>query len=281
MIKKITTIIATCFLAACAAPTSHITANTTKAGASQGSVVTSTNVLNKIKTNKKIVLGTSADFPPFEWHMLKDGKDTIVGFDISIAKEIAKDLDVELVIEDMNFDSLIASVQTGKVDMVMAGMNPTPEREKEVDFSNIYYQTSIGVLVKKEDVSKLTALDQLSKLTIGAQKGSLSESLVQEKLPEAKLTAMPKNDALVLALKTGRLDAVAVDTVVAENFAKVNQEVVVSPHLHFNQEDNGLVVAVAKNNTDLVEAINKTLSRLIAEGKINEFILENSQLMNE
>lgn len=266
-------------LAACAAPTTNIPAGTTQVNKTNSA--TMNNVLTTIKANKKLVLGTSADFPPFEWHMMKDGKDTIVGFDISIAQEIAKDLEVELVIEDMNFDSLIAAVQTGKVDMVMAGMNPTTERQKEVDFSEIYYNTGIGVLVSQENAAKYTSVEQLATLNIGAQKGSLSESLVKETLPNAKLTAMPKNDALVLALKTGRIDAVAIDKVVGENFAKVNKEVVMSSTVQFNQADDGLAVAVAKNNSDLVVAINKTLKRLSTEGKIDEFMIANSNLMNE
>lgn len=276
--KKILAVIMTGLLAACAAPTSSVPTGTTQANKTSGAT---NNVLNTIKSNKKLVLGTSADFPPFEWHMIKDGKDTIVGFDISIAQEIAKDLGVDLVVEDMNFDSLIAAVQTGKVDIVMAGMNPTPERQKEVDFSQVYYNTGIGVLLSKENASKYTSVDQLSTLNIGAQKGSLSESLVKETLPNAKLTAMPKNDALVLALKTGRVDAVAIDKVVGENFAKVNKEVVMSSTVKFDQADDGLAIAVAKNNPDLVEIINKTLKRLIAEGKIDEFMITNSNLMNE
>lgn len=277
--KKILTVMMSSLLAACAAPTTNIPAGTTQVNKTNSA--TMNNVLTTIKANKKLVLGTSADFPPFEWHMMKDGKDTIVGFDISIAQEIAKDLEVELVIEDMNFDSLIAAVQTGKVDMVMAGMNPTTERQKEVDFSEIYYNTGIGVLVSQENAAKYTSVEQLATLNIGAQKGSLSESLVKETLPNAKLTAMPKNDALVLALKTGRIDAVAIDKVVGENFAKVNKEVVMSSTVQFNQADDGLAVAVAKNNSDLVVAINKTLKRLSTEGKIDEFMIANSNLMNE
>lgn len=277
--KKIVTVIMMGLLTACAAPTSNIPTGTTQA--SNPGNVTTNNVLDTIKSNKKLVLGTSADFPPFEWHMIKDGKDVVVGFDISIAQEIAKDMGVELIIEDMNFDSLIAAVQTGKVDMVMAGMNPTAERQKEVDFSAIYYNTGIGVLVSKEKAEQYTSLEQLSALNIGAQKGSLSESLVKETLPNAKLTAMPKNDALVLALKTGRVDAVAVDKVVGENFATVNKEIVMSQTIQLNQADDGMAIAVAKNNPDLVEAINKTLNRLMSEGKINEFMLTNSNLMNE
>ena len=84
--------------------------------------------LEEVKKKGKLVVGTSADYPPYEFHKEIDGKDTIVGFDIDIAKEIAKDMGVEVEIKDMDFDGLLVASQAGKVDLVIAGMNPTPER---------------------------------------------------------------------------------------------------------------------------------------------------------
>ena len=102
--------------------------------------------LDKIKASGKIILGTSADYPPYEFHALVDGKDTIVGFDIELAKEIAKDLGVELEIKDMSFDGLLAALVSGNVDMVISGMTPTEERRQNVDFSDIYYQAVHGAV---------------------------------------------------------------------------------------------------------------------------------------
>ena len=87
--------------------------------------------LEKIKASGKIILGTSADYPPYEFQALIDGKDTIVGFDIELAKEIAKDLGVELEIKDMSFDGLLAALASGNVDMVISGMTPTEYRNSQ------------------------------------------------------------------------------------------------------------------------------------------------------
>ena len=89
--------------------------------------------IKQIQAAGKIVLGTSADYPPYEFHETINGVDTIVGFDIEIAKVIAKELGVELEIKDMSFDGLLAALQSGTVDMVIAGMSATPERQKSVD----------------------------------------------------------------------------------------------------------------------------------------------------
>ncbi|WKL02385.1 transporter substrate-binding domain-containing protein [Paenibacillus amylolyticus] len=98
-------------------------------------------------SSKKLVLGTSADFAPYEFHKVINGKDEIVGFDIEIAKEIAKDLGAELVIEDMGFDGLLPSLQSGRVDLVISGMTPTDERKKSIDFSDTYYKSKQVIMV--------------------------------------------------------------------------------------------------------------------------------------
>ena len=103
--------------------------------------------VQEIIDSGKIVLGTSADYPPFEFHALIDGQDTIVGFDIEIAKYIADELGVELVIQEMDFDKLLGGLDTGMLDMVIAGMNPDPDRE--ANFTDIYYEAQLSVLVDK------------------------------------------------------------------------------------------------------------------------------------
>ena len=117
-------------------------------GCSQGKASAEVSKMDKIKEKGKIVIGTSADYPPYEFHKSIDGKDTIVGFDIEIAKEIAKDLGVELEIKDMKFDGLLAALQTGNIDFVAAGMNPTEDRKKNVDFSKIYYTAVQCVVIR-------------------------------------------------------------------------------------------------------------------------------------
>lgn len=104
--------------------------------------------LSEIKEAGKLVVGMSADYAPYEYHALIDGEDKIVGFDVDIAQAIADDIGVELEIKEMNFDSLCEAVQLGKIDMTISGMTPKPEREKAVDFSDIYYKAEQAFLVQ-------------------------------------------------------------------------------------------------------------------------------------
>ena len=103
----------------------------------------SASTLEKVKESKKLVIGTSADYPPYEFHKEINGKDEIVGFDVEIAKEIAKDLGVELEIKDMSFDGLLPALKTGTIDMALASMNPSEERKESVDFSDIIIKHSM------------------------------------------------------------------------------------------------------------------------------------------
>ena len=103
------------------------------------------NVLNSIKESGKLVVGLSADYAPYEFHVIEDGQDKIVGFDVSLAEEIADELDVELEIKEMDFDALITALPAGKIDLIISGMNPTEKRKKAVDFSEIYYTANHGI----------------------------------------------------------------------------------------------------------------------------------------
>ena len=108
-----------------------------------------TDLLEKIQKNGKLVVGMSADYAPYEFHYIdENGKDVIGGFDVDIANEIANKIGVDLVIQEMDFDALVSALPAGKVDLVISGMNPTEERAKVVDFSEVYYNSKHGILVK-------------------------------------------------------------------------------------------------------------------------------------
>ena len=100
------------------------------------------NESEEASSNKdKLIVGLSADYAPYEFHAMIDGKDTVVGFDVDLAKEIAKDMNCDLVIKEMEFNNLITALKAGQIDLIISGMNPTEERKKETDFSDIYYQS--------------------------------------------------------------------------------------------------------------------------------------------
>ena len=131
-------------------------------------------VLDRIYKKQKIVIGTTADYPPFEWHYINDGKDSVVGIDIDIANAIGEALGVEVEIREMEFNFLIAAMKSGKLDLVLAGITPTEERSKEVAFTNIYYDSHMVAVVKKTDADKFTSLDSFNGANVGAQKRNLS-----------------------------------------------------------------------------------------------------------
>ncbi len=229
----------------------------------------------------KIVLGTSADYAPFEFHKLIDGKDTIVGFDIEIAKEIANDLGAELEIQDSDFDGLLLALDTGKVDFVISGMNPTEDRKQQVDFSDIYYNASQGVLVKKEAADQFKTPADLEGKKIGVQKGSIQEGLAQE-IEGATLTSLAKIPELVMELTTGRVDAIILERPVADQYARTQADTVVSDVvIEQPPEETGFAIAVKKGNTELLDSINATLKRLIENGDIERFVVEANELAGE
>lgn len=244
--------------------------------ASSKSVAVAT--IDRVKESKKLVIGTSADYPPYEFHKEIDGKDTIIGFDVDIAQEIAKDLGVELEINDMKFDGLVAALKTGKVDMVLAGMNPTDERKESVDFSKIYYTADQAVVVRAEDKDKYKSLADLKGLEIGVQKGTIQEELVSTQIEGAVGKGLGKVTDLVLELKSKKVDAIVLEVPVAKFYAEKNKDLAVTDcKFDLKAEEQGSAVAVKKGDEAFLEAINNTLDRLIKEGKIEEFVVKANE----
>ena len=125
--------------------------------------------LAEIKAAGKIILGTSADYPPFEFHTEINGVDTIVGFDVSLAQKVADGLGVELEIVDMSFDNLLISLNKGDFDFVMASLSNTPERAKAVDFSTPYFHGAQVVVVRAADAEKYATKESLAGCQVAAQ----------------------------------------------------------------------------------------------------------------
>ncbi|MCM3171737.1 ABC transporter substrate-binding protein/permease [Paenibacillus sp. MER 99-2] len=224
---------------------------------------------------KKLVLGTSADFAPYEFHKVINGKDEIVGFDIEIAKEIAADLGAELVIEDMGFDGLLPALQSGRVDLVISGMTPTDERKKSIDFSDTYYKSKQVIMIRTEDTNKYQTMADLQNEKIGVQKGSIQETIGQG-ISGAKLTALDKISDIVLQLQTKRVNAAIVEDTVAAGYL---DDVIGLAPIVVDEEQVEAAIGIRKGNTELLNAVNSTLERLKSENRIEEMVTEASQLM--
>lgn len=236
--------------------------------------------LEQIQEAGKLVIGTSADYPPYEFHIVKDGKDKIVGFDIAIAKEIAKDLGVELVIEDMGFDGLLPALKSDKIDIIIAGMTPTEERKESVDFSKVYYTAIQKALVSTDNVAELKTVDDLTSKKIGVQKATIQEDLAKEQIKDADIEALTSIADLILQLKSNKIDAIIAEGPVAGAYAN-NLDGIEVAEIEFATADSGSAIAINKGNEYLVEAINKTLDKLVENKEIEKFVLDAIKLSEE
>ena len=232
--------------------------------------------IDEIKQAGKLVLGTSADYPPYEFHKEIDGKDTIVGFDIEIAKAIAEDLGVELEIKDMDFEGLLLALNAGKVDIVLAGMTPKPGRDAE--FSKIYYKALQGLLVHADNKDVYKTVDDLTGKRIGAQKGSIQEDLAQEEIKDLRLKALAKIPDLVLEVKHKKIDAVLMEMPVAEAYAANNDDLHLMP-VELIDEEGGSAVAAKTGEKELIEFANKVIDKLEKDGSIERFVIEAVEMV--
>jgi arginine/lysine/histidine transporter system substrate-binding protein len=247
------------------------------AQASQNKTTEQTKV-DKIKKAGQLIVGTSADYPPYEFHKSISGNDNIVGFDVEIAKEIAKDLGVKLVIKDMDFKGLLNALESGNIDMVLAGMTPTDERKQSVDFSNIYYTATQTLVVRTEDKDKIKSIQDLDGKGLGVQKGSIQEDIAKNQLPKAQPKALGKISDLALALKTKKVDAAIIESPVASSYVNANKDLIISD-VKLKTEDAGSAVAVKKGEQDFVDAINKTLDKLKSSKAIDKMVIDANSLV--
>lgn len=217
------------------------------------------------KKDNQLVMVTEAGFAPYEYY--ENGE--IVGVDVDIAKEIAKYLGKELVIKDVSFDSIINEVKSGKSDFGAAGISYTEERAKEVDFT-IDYSISKQVIIVKEGINKV---DNLDNKRIALQLGSVADSYVTKNYKNAKVIRQKKYLAAIEDLKNDKVDLVIMDELPAKEILKNNPGLVILDQELFTDK-YGMVVR--KGNDELLKAINKVLSDLIADGKIEEYVIHHT-----
>ncbi|GAF66290.1 amino acid ABC transporter amino acid-binding protein [Bacillus sp. TS-2] len=214
----------------------------------------------------KIVMGTSADYPPYESVDLET--EEIIGFDIDIAKYITDDLGYELEIQNMDFDSLIPALQNNRVDFVMAGMTPTEERKKNIDFSDAYY--AANNLLVFQSGNEWTSVDELAGKSIGVQLGSIQEEAADElaELHGFEVNKLNRIPEIIQELITGRIDAILMEDMVAVGYID-------SQNLNFfpveTDEETSNAIAFAKDS-EYTEEFNEVLVDMIESGKIDELI---------
>jgi arginine/lysine/histidine transporter system substrate-binding protein len=227
--------------------------------------------LAKIKKAGRIVVGTSADYPPYEFRLLPEIEDDIVGIDIDIAEAIAADLNVKLEIKNVVFNNLFQELASEKIDLILAGLAPTENRQKIVDFSIPYYQAIQNMLIRAKDKEKIKLLEDLRGKTVGTQAGSIQEDMARTMIFGANFVTRPTIRKLVDELASGKLDAVILEKPVADAYVFKNQDFL---NLECNSDRTplGSAVAVKKGDDDLLARVNQTLERLIKENRISQFV---------
>lgn len=235
--------------------------------------------VQRIKEKGTLVVGTSADYPPYEFTTKKNGKTEYVGFEMDVARQFAKDLGVKLVIKNMDFDSLLVALESHKVDTVIAGMNITPERKKSVDFSKPYYTGHKYFLINKADKNKYKSVKDFAGQKVGAQNGAMEYNLVKENIPNVQEKGLAKISSLVLALQSHKVNGVLMDEATAKAYANNNSNLITF-NSHIKIQSGGIAMAFPKGDTSLEAAANQTVAKINKEDLINKkWIPKASQYM--
>lgn len=229
-----------------------------------------------IQAKGKLVVATSPDYAPFEFQTLIDGKNQVVGADISLAQAIADELGVDLEVSTMSFDNVLTSISSGKADLALAGLSKTPEREEVVTFSDSYYENGRVLLVRSEDKAALKTLDNFKGKKIAAQKGTLEEQLVKEQLTSSEVISLQAMGEAINELVSGKVDAVAIDQAVGMGYTSQNDKLAISDVELKTQETIGTAVAMQKDNKELQKVVNKVIAKVKKDGSYAKYLEEAS-----
>lgn len=287
--KKITALLLaslmTLSLVACSSSDTDSTTSTDNSSSSSSSTTTTPETDDTEESTLPtdvLIVGTEAGYPPYEFKITRDGAEEIVGFDMALAQAVADELGVELQIVDMAFDSLLIDLNLGNVDLVIAGLSPTPERAEVVELSDIYYLSSQSIVTLADTAADFSELEDYAGYTIGAQKGTIQEEFILENLPDSNLIANDKVDTLILELKAGNIEAIVMETPVAESKLTAHPDLAIAysiPAEYFDAE--GSAAAVAKGNTELLDVLNAVIARVTTDGSFDEWVAEANELQAE
>lgn len=221
-----------------------------------------------------LVMGTNAEFPPFEFIGETGLVENYDGIDVAIAMQIAEDHGYTLEISNMEFDGLLAALSQGKIDFIAAGMSVTDERKENADASVEYYLAAQNIIVMGDDDSVTSGADLTDK-TIGVQEGTTGDIICSDDMG-LDVTRYKKGADAVMALKKGDVDAVVIDTAPAASFVKKNSDLKLITDDEFFGEE-AYAIWVKKGNTELLDRINQTLTKMLNDGSIDKLSVEYSE----
>ena len=235
------------------------------------------------KDDSKITVYTEAGFAPYEF--IYNGE--VVGVDIAIVEAVAAELGKELVIKDVAFDTICTAVQSGKADIGAAGITIRDDRAEQVDFSIPYSSTEQYVIVKADNAA-INTLEDLKDKKIGIQQGTTSDMLIEDLIKDGTLgsaTITPYTSPAVAAASIDKLDAVVTDKLTAQLIVANSDTLKAFPLVKADGTPAAEVeeygIAVTKGNKELLDAVNKVLEKLIADGTIDKWVEEYSAKAQE
>lgn len=236
--------------------------------------------LQHIKESGQLVVGTSAEYAPYEFHKTINGQDKIIGFDMDVARTIAKHLGVKLVVQDMSFDALLGAVKTGKIDMAIAGMTSTPERKKEVNFSTPYYNDKNVILTLKQNKNKFATLQQLQNAKLGAQVSSSQASLAGD-LTNKPIVSVKRVTDMVTQLSQKKVDAVVVAQTTAKSYLDQSDQFAITKAVLPIKTGNAVSVVMNKNAPVLKEKVDGILKAHVIGAPLHRWQNKAIKQMNK
>ena len=240
-------------------------AETESAGEEDGS--TDADAASGVLSDGVLTVGTNAEFPPFEY-VGDDGEPD--GFDVALIKAIGEKLGVEVRVENMEFEALVAAIGN-KIDVAIAGMTITEERQKVVDFSDPYYDALQYVIVPEG--SAIASMDDLAGKNIGVQLGTTGDFIASDDVEGANVSQYNKGVDAVNDLINGKVDCVIIDTNPAQVFAeKFEGQVTAVDGAQFGFEVEKYAIAIPKGDTALADQINAALKELKDDGTFDELV---------
>ena len=230
---------------------------------------------NNSNESKTLIMGTSADYAPFEFmYKGKDGTMQYGGIDVSVGQYIADSMGKELKVENMSFDYLLPSLVKGDFDIVIAAMEADGDRLKSADFSDPYYtDLPPAILVKASDAASYKTLADFSGKSVAAQTGTTKLDIVNDQLTGANAVPLALVTDMVNELVNGKVDAILVDGAVAKQYAETNKDLVIADASSELGAAQPYCVAVAKGDPKgLLPAINAAIAKMNEENKLESFI---------
>lgn len=212
---------------------------------------------------KLLIVGTDPGFKPFEYQEKGD----VVGFDIDMMREVAKDHGYTLKIETMSFDGLIPALNSGKIDIIAAGMSVTPERQQNVTFSKSYYSAAQMIVLRKDN-TMITSSEQLNGKRIGVQLGTTGDTLAH-KIPGASVMQFQATSSVMQELNARHLDAGIMDNGPANQYLANNPNLTMLSRPLTNED---YAFALRKTDGSLASKVNTTIDTMRADGRYENLI---------